>query len=223
MFEVSIRSNLKEIEKKLDALARQQLPFATAQALTALAKIVQADEQANMHKVLDRPTPFTINSVAVRRASKSSQEATVFVKDIAAAYLDPYEFGGKNRLNSRALLKPVDLSVNQYGNLARAKLAQLKARSDIFIGPVKMRSGQVINGVWQRSMERATVATAKGKSRITRRGLNDSGKLKLLIRFEDAHEVTQHLGWFALAERVVAANFSREFGRALARALATAR
>jgi hypothetical protein len=160
----------------------------------------------------------------VINAKKDNLEATLFLKDIAAAYLEPYEFGGKNKLNAKALLKPVDAPINQYGNLPRNQIAKLKARSDIFIGPIKTKSGKVINGVWQKKAASAIVVNTKtGKHRITKRGLHAGTQLKLLIRFEDAHDVKQHLGWFDVASKVIPANFNKQFGQALAKAIATAK
>jgi hypothetical protein len=216
--DISIRTNFKDIEKKLNRLVRQQIPFATAMATTELAKIVVDEEEKNFEKVLDRPTPFTKRSVGYKGARKDAPEAIVYLKDIAAEYLLPYEFGGKNKLNSKALIKPVDLSTNQYGNLSRRQLAQLKNRPDIFIGKVKTRKGQIINGVWQRPPKEG----ATGRKR-TGRLVNTTGQLRLLIRFADAHQVTQHLGWHALAHRVVMQNYKAQFGRAMAYALASAR
>ena len=207
MLEISIRSDVKRLEKSLNELAYKQLPFASAVAMTALAKQVQQAEVQNMSKVLDNPTPFTLRSVGVKPARKDTQEALVYVKDIAAEYLLPYEFGGMNKLNSKALLKPIEQSVNKYGNLPRNLLARLKSRPDVFIGPVTRKGGETINGVWQR------IPPQKGKP----------GALKLLIRFTDAHPVTQHLGWRMLAQTIVRTRFNAEMGRALAKAIRTAR
>lgn len=204
--DISVRSNLRGIEKKLSALAKKQLPFAAAQALTAVAEQVKQAEQKNMQAVLDRPTPFTLRSIRVRPARKNNPVATVFLQDIAARYLEPYEFGGVNKLNSKALLAPRDVRLNQYGNLPRNLLKRFKGRSDVFIGPLKTKHGMV-NGIWQR------IAPAPGKP----------GGLKLILKFEDAHPVRQHLGYRDLAKAVVARTFNREFGRSLAQALASAK
>ncbi len=206
MFELSIKSNVDQIQKQLSALAYKQVPFAIATAATNLAKEVKEAEVRNMQKVLDKPTPFTLRSVGVKAARKNLPIATIFVKDVAAEYLEPYEFGGTNKLNSKALLKPVDVKVNQYGNLPRTLLARLKSKKNVFFGAVKTKAG-LVNGVWQR------IPPQKGKP----------GGLKLLIRFEDAHQVTQHLGWFDVATKVVNTRFNKVFGAALAKALATGR
>ncbi|WP_343618796.1 hypothetical protein [Ralstonia sp.] len=206
MIDISVRFDVKALQKSLDAIASKQLSFATAQAINAVAKEVQAAQRVNMAKVLDKPTPFTLNSVGVRLANKSSLTAIVYVKDIAAAYLLPYEQGGHNKLNAKALIKPVDQKVNQYGNLPRTTVKRLAAKKNVFVGKVKTKAGEV-DGVWQRSK------AVRGRK----------AGLRLLIKFQDAHEATQRLGYQNLARKVVGASFRRELEAALARAMASAR
>ncbi|MEO1354481.1 MAG: hypothetical protein AAFW48_01645 [Pseudomonadota bacterium] len=206
MLDISVRFDVKALQKSLDAIASKQLPYATAQAINAVAKQVQSAQRDNLAKVLDKPTPFTLNSIAVKGATKSSLTAVVYVKEIAAAYLLPYEEGGLNKLNARALIKPVDQKVNQYGNLPRTTVKRLASKKGVFIGKVQTKSGEV-DGVWQR-----TKAT-RGKK----------AGLRLLVKFQDAHEARQRLGYRDLTRKVVGASFKRELGAALARAVATAK
>jgi hypothetical protein len=226
-FDLNIQTNIRAFEKKLDAFAHKQLPFATAQALTALGQVVVGAEQENERKVLDRPRPFTTGAIGVRKASKARMEATVFVKDITAGYLFPYQFGGKNKLNSKALLKPVEAvkDLDEFGNLPRNFLRKLKGRADIFVGTVQTKAGPV-NGVWQRDTSvdlELPLATRTGKLRVAKHRMNTSGRLILLVKFTDAHPAKQYLDWFGVAERTVAKNFNRVMGKALARAIATAK
>jgi hypothetical protein len=220
---INVRVDLKAITRSLDVLARQQVPFAAATALTALARRVQEAEKAGLKEKLNRPTPFTINSVGVRSARKDNLTALVFVRDIAASYLEPFEFGGRHKLNSQALLNPKDIKVNQYGNLPRTQLQRLKGRADIFIGAIVTARGVKISGVWQR-----LALTRSGGKRRKRAGRGstysqEQGPLKLLIRFGDALEVHQTIGYRARAAKIVHDAFAAEFGAAMAKALATAR
>ena len=115
--------------------------------------------------------------------------------------------------------------LDQFGILPRNFLKKLKGRTDIFIGTIQTKVGPV-SGVWQRSVEAgAAVATITrtGKIRNTRKASNTSGHLVLLVKFADAHKATQFLDWFKVAERAVAKNFNREMGKALGRAIASAR
>jgi hypothetical protein len=217
MLSLSVRCDTSGLEQRLQNLVKKQIPFATARALTGVAKKVQQAERDNMKAVLDRPRPFTLQGVAITPATKNKLTATVDVKPITAAYLEPYQFGGQNKLNGRALLKPINMTLDQFGNIPRKKLTQLKARSDIFIGKIKTKNGMV-NGVWQRP----TAPKKNGKKRAVK-GANTTGKFLLLIRFTDAHPVRQNLGYFSLAEKIITANFGKEFQKALQDALATSR
>ncbi|WP_175786353.1 hypothetical protein [Burkholderia cenocepacia] len=206
MLTLSVKADVRALARKLDALARKQLPFATAQAINATAEKVREAEIETWKKVLDKPTPFTLNAIAIKRATKSNPVALVYVKPIAVQYLLPYEVGGKNKLNSRALIKPVAQKVNQYGNLPRSTMARLKGKPNVFIGKVQTKAG-VVDGVWQRTKK------TRGKA----------AGLKLLMKFEDAHDVRQHLDYRGVGKRVVAAVFRRELDAAMAKALASAR
>jgi hypothetical protein len=234
MLDFNVKSNIDKFSRGISAMAWKQLPFATAQALNAIAAESIVAEKQNEERVLDRPKPFTMNAIGYVRAKKDNLAARVYMKDATARYLEPYEFGGTNRLAGKALLKPVGAvgDLDQYGNLPRSWLRKIKGRSDIFIGPVKTKSEGVINGVWQRAAgedEKATRTTVtKGGKIITRKVAGyvpsrEGRRLRLLVRFQNAHQVKQHLDWFGVARRTVEKTFNREMGKALAAAIATAR
>jgi hypothetical protein len=172
--DISVQSNLRQIQRQFGAFIDKQLPFATATALTALGKHVQADEKKQFSRVLDRPTPFTLNAVGVKAARKSDLRAVVYVKDKAAGYLAPYESGDVQKVNGRAVLNPKASPVNQYGNLPRNLIARLKGAPMSSSGRLK---SEVINGVWQRPYMRGGSGKVRGNSKLGR-GYNTSGALK---------------------------------------------
>ena len=222
MITISVKSNVDQIERSLNTFVREQVPFATAQAINALGRRVQQAEIENLRTTFRNPSPFTLRSVRMSPARKATPEATVFVMDKAAQYLVPYEFGGVHQLPGPALFNPKDIQVNGYGQLPRGIMAKLRGRSDIYIGPIKTSSG-TINGVWQR-----LDINRKGQQRRQRAGRGglyhkQLGALKLLIRFGDALPVTQHLDYMKRAQDIINRNFSREFGRALGAAIASVR
>jgi hypothetical protein len=220
MVQFGIRVDTKPLTKALYGLERQQIPFATARTLTAVAKLVAVGEKAEFGETFKSPTPFTMNAMGVTPASKASQTATVFVKDIQAVYLAPFAFGGSQVLgNKRAILTPRDVAVNQYGNIPKGRIAALKGRPDIYIGEVRTKGGKVIAGVWQR-----VGLTRTGKRRRIKAGVKpNAGQLKLLIQFTNPAPVTKHLDYAARAQSVVDRNLGPEWNKAIASALATAR
>lgn len=212
-----IKTDLKAFTKGMADVAKRQLPFAMAQALTMTAGRVGLDWQDEMRKRLDRPTPFTVNSVAVRAARKSNLVATVLIKDIAATYLEPFVDGGPHFLGAKkGLLTPKNVPLNAYGNLTKGKLAALRGKPGVFIGPVRLKSGQIVNGVWQRP-----VAGRRKASRAA--PVQGVTALKLLIRFTDPQPVKQRLDFSGRAEAAVRKHFEAEFAKAFAGAQATAK
>jgi len=219
--EISVRADFKSVIKGLSDLAYKQLPFAQAQAVTAIARSVQKAESDQIKKVFPTATPFTQKSVGIVPARKGNPVATVYLKDIAAQYLAPFEEGGTHFLgNKAAILDPINQQTNQYGNLPLRTIARLKGRPDVFIGLVKG-----VYGVWQRPYTRPKGQrrdTSKKLGRVTK-ATNTTGHLKLLVRFEEPKEVNQHFGWEETAKNAVAANWHKDFDDAMAKALATAK
>jgi hypothetical protein len=206
---VGFEVDVKRAIRGLTDVQRKQVPFASSLMLTSLAGRVGQSWQADMLEVLDRPTPFTMKSVMVIPARKTHLVATVRIRDIAAQYLEPFVDGGPHFLGGkRGLLKPKNVPLNAYGNLSKNKLATLKAKGNVFVGPLALRSGQRVNGVWQRV---APSAKAKG------------GALKLLIRFADTQPVTQRLDFYTRAGATIRQWAARDWASAWAKARATAR
>jgi hypothetical protein len=205
MIALSVRADLKGLSKDLTALERTQLPYATALALTATAKAVQAGETAALSEVFDRPTPFTQRAFGVKGATKATLTAVVFAKDIQAEYLSPFAEGSARQQlrGKRGLPVPKNLRPNQYGNLPRGTLGRLRGRKDVFFGAVKTRTGETVSGVWQRPGKR--------------------GGLKLLLRWTSGVELHQNLHYRERAAKIVAATFPGAMRAALARAIATIR
>ncbi|WP_447882279.1 hypothetical protein [Serratia fonticola] len=213
-------AGLKELSAQLLKI-KKQVPFATAQALTAVARKIADAQKTAFQRQLDNPTPFTVNSVRSFGARKSSLTAKVFVMDTAASYLEPFEFGGQHKLNSQALLNPKNIKLNKYGNLTRNKMTQLKAKADVFVGEV---GGA--NGVWQRTKAKKGKKGKKRRKRSANGSRQPRMKMpapKLLIQFGDALPVKPTLGYFDRAQAMASALMPTELSRAMAEAMRTAK
>lgn len=206
MLKFDIAPALKELRRDFGDFQRQQVPFASALALTRIAQNVQAAEVANMDEKLDHPTPFTKKGVAIIPAKKNNLTASVYVRDIQAAYLMPVETGGHQVLGGkRAILAPRGVKLNAYGNLPRGKLATLKAGPSTFVGKVTTKNGHQVGGVWKRT------------------GSGAQAKLKLLIEFADPAPIKAKLGYAERAKQVIEATYRPAFEEAMAKAMSTAR
>ena len=135
--QMSLQSNLRDVERDLSDAARRQLPFATSLALNATAEEIQKNETRRLDKALDRPTPFTKKAYALRRSTKRRLEARVFVKTIQARYLEKQEEGGTRQAPRRAIVLPQKARVNKYGNLPRGAVKRQLANPKVFSGKPK--------------------------------------------------------------------------------------
>lgn len=220
---IDVRRGLKELSRDFDAFRQKQLPFAASMALTSVANLVKDAETKALEETFDKPTPFTMRAFGVKPARKSNLVATVYARDIQAKYLEPYADSGSGMQvlgDKKGILAPKAIPLNAYGNIPKGKLAALKGRPDIFIGQITTKDRRVVNGVWQRP----TPTPAKGqKGGKGSRLANRTGKLKLLIQFEDPRPVKPRLHYGPRAEDVVRKHLIPEFKAALDRAMATAR
>lgn len=231
MVTIAANFELSSLQRAAKAFGAQQMPFASALALTRLAQGVSADEAEAARETFDNPTPFTQKSFAVTAATKKNPIAYVQARKIAAQYLAPYVYGEDRSLGGKkAMLVPRDVGLNQFGNLPRNKLKTLKGKPNIFVGTVKFKkSGKTISGVWQRpdnGLRRSGYRGTKGATRGAKTASSVAGTatgLKLLIQFEDTTPAPKHLPFYETAKAYVAKHARDEFTTALRQAFETAR
>jgi hypothetical protein len=152
---LNVETNLKEAQQALDKLVAEQIPFATAYALTQTAKAAQREVEKEIARVFDRPTPFTLQAVRTKPATKTRQSAEVLLKDFAAKgnpavrWLRAEVYGGARkqkafeRLLSWSGAMPAGwyavptkyAPIDAYGNVSGAQinriLSQLQSRRDL--------------------------------------------------------------------------------------------
>ena len=148
---IHVKTNEKELKKKLGLFKRKYLPDATAEAINNVgAKVVNA-QRAQLQKRLDRPTPFTVKSVDMPkkfRAKRNDLSALIFVKDIAAKYLTYVYEGGIEKAKKTSILAPVTSAggerLNKFGNIIGKKANKADAPKKLFFhnGALWKREGR---------------------------------------------------------------------------------
>lgn len=143
--ELRVDTNIADIARSLSRVERQQLPYATALALSRTAVAAKAAEEREMRDVFDRPTPYTMSAIYVLPATRSRLASAVGIKDHAAKAVPAAKFlaaqirGGYRGLKrfERALhavgaLPPGYLAMpgdgatlDSYGNMSRAQIVQI--------------------------------------------------------------------------------------------------
>lgn len=141
--QIKIDTNLPSVRDALKKAAGQ-VPFAASVALNATARLGQADVVDRMRSVFDKPTPWVLNSLRVKRATKTSLVAEVAFKDKnvmedSSTMVAPHVYGGQRRYKGmearlfRAGLLPAGYNavpgaaakLDAFGNMGRGQVTQL--------------------------------------------------------------------------------------------------
>jgi hypothetical protein len=198
MIKINVSSDVAKLTRHLRDVEQRQIPFATATALTAVAKHAQASITAQLPSIFDRPTPFTMRAIGMTPARKSDLTATVLVKPLQARYLELEETGGfRTSVSGKSLPEPIAIQTNQFGNIARGKIAQLAGKPGYFIGTVKG-----VKGLYQRPKR---------------------GAMKLLARFVTGWAIKPKFRFVERVDADVRQTLPAAMRVALAKALSTAR
>lgn len=118
MLEISVRSNIKELSKKLSALAYKQLPFATSRAINDTVQDCRKGFGDATRKAFDNPVARTTNALRYKNSTKRNLTAKVWINDdpgkgiAPARYLSAEIMGGtrhqkrfEKALQMRGLMK----------------------------------------------------------------------------------------------------------------------
>ena len=237
-FDVSVESNIKEVQKQLLRFERKQIPVATQWALNNTAKKVKLAQEREIKRVIDRPTRFTQNSLWIKWAKKNKLIAEVMIKDYAAGgnaaatYLRPVIEGGARRhkgyeklLISRGKM-PGDMYAvptslvkkNRFGNvsagLIQKILSGLGAQRDVYqrARPGSRAHGKYFSGI---------IGDVYGIWDIAK--LRRGGAALLFVFVDGAPKYNKQYNFKRVALKTIDAVFKREFTKTLKRALATAR
>lgn len=151
MLSLNVKTDMAEALKAL-ANFESQIPFATAKGLTKTAQDVREVLRAEMRKVFKNPTPYTLNSLYLRPATKARLEAEVWLKygSRPEHYLLPQIAGGsrpmkrfEQRLQMMGLMRTDQRAVpaagaklDAYGNMSRGQIVQVlsQLRTDVVSG-----------------------------------------------------------------------------------------
>ena len=175
--------------------ALNRLPEATMKAATnGINRTMMAIEQhqlVEMERVLDRPSPFTLNALRRIDASPAKPRAVLYIQPIQARYLRYAIEGG----TLPVMLTPVirNIKLNQYGNITgkRGGLPVIARATKRFIAEI----GGVY-GVWQR--------TGRGA-----RGV------KLLVKVERQAKRNQRWDFQGVARQVIDQRLLRDVSDAI--------
>ena len=141
--QIKITDNLDLLSKNLGRF-QSQIPYALSVALNNTTEKARLAVRAEMPKVFDKPTPWVLNSLRVKRSTKTNLTAELAYKDRNSAessrsMIEPHVFGGQRRYGAlEARLNRIGLlpkgwnvvpgaaaRLDTYGNMSRGQISQV--------------------------------------------------------------------------------------------------
>jgi len=207
--QISVKSNINEVLKGMNDIAKQQAPYAASLAINDICDEIKGGWYKETVGKLDRPTPFTRNAFGVQYSRKTNLVGVVFTKDIQEKYLIFSEEGGSRTPKSVANVIPRGVRVNEFGNMPNKAVSRmLNDRSRYFSGIPKGWEGAT-PGVWRRM---GTLGKSRGR-----------GALRLEVAYVGTAHYGKRTDYQGVADRLVARRFEKNFTARLEKAIATAK
>ena len=246
-----VTSNAQDVSRSLSDAARRQVPYALKESMNSVAKEIIKEEQKEMRRVFDRPTPFILNGLRVTKyATKQDLTVQIGFKDVFGRSgeavensLKPHIHGypatrerkGMERwMRIRGLLAndewlipsrtfPLDRYGNVPGSLATKMLADIGAYQGAsgFRATTRARKVQYVFG----QVAARGGGTVKGIWKISGGARSPArGRwqlMMLVVRKQPTYR--KRYDFYGIADTHYRRNLSRHFQAALERAIETAR
>ena len=198
--QIKVKDNSKQLAKKLTAMQKKQLPFATAQAINNTLFGLRKEMAKQTVKKLDRPVPFTQRGFLVTKAKKTNLVGVLRIKPEVESYLQYQIDGGVRKPSSKKVPVPITKNkrLNKYGNIAGKRGGLVKGSKEFI----------------------ATIGGATGVWKENRKGQPPT----LLIKFHDSGKYSKKpFDFYKIGRGYINGTYNRQLTKSLAKALRTAK
>ena len=209
--QISVKHDLKQLQRRLTDIEKKQIPFATTVALNDVAFGLRTHLQRKAQDDLDNPTPWTLRGFRVVKANMRTLKAMVYIagsRGLPGENQDrnkymTFQVEGGTRVpgqntKGRAIVIPTKhVPRNAYGNPRGRNVAKRIVQSK------KGFSGKIDEtaGIWQNQ--------GRGKNAVTR----------LMFRYKDSASYRPRFHFHRYGRAFVRQRFGGALSRAMAKAL----
>jgi hypothetical protein len=230
-----VKADMAGLSASMSAVARDQLPFAMALALTWTAKDALAAEKRTIERVFDRPTPFSRNAFQLVPATKTRLVASVEQKPAigsrnARQWLKPQVFGGprKHKAFERHLIAVGAMPSNLFAVPTRScpRDAYGNIRGSIIMQILSDLGAHAVDP-WQNASAWSRRRNKRERFYLLRAGntplaiaINKGGKGVVYVVYVRTPNYRKRFPFFevgrAVGEAMAAVNFRKAFATAIA-------
>lgn len=206
---ITLKSNSIDVAASLDRVARDQIPFASALALTRLANDARADVRGSLNQFFNIRRGWVAKGIQTEIASKRDWPMQQSVVGTKNDFMARQELGGDK--------------TGRSGKMLAMPTTKASERSDVTT-PGKWPSRLLAKGGKRKYfVQKLKTGPNAGRSAVMRRTGNGATPLQVLYILKSKVHVPAHWRFRDTVERTVQGKWSVYFGQALARALATAK
>jgi hypothetical protein len=244
---------LEELQGYVEALAKNQLPFATMLATNDLAFEIMNAEKEMVRRSFDRPKPQTIKNIFVKKATSKQYPVArvrfdqVWDKNGIDEYMEANIKGGRRimkpsekRLGS-FYLPGVGARLDQYGNMKGGQITQILSRLGRFGDVAGYDMNQTDKSKLRRLKQRQAGKTSeyfiitkqrgglkpgvyqRGTSSAIGSGRSGRGIVPVMVFTKRAPAYKPRWPFFQEGQRIIDTRFKQVFEKRIADALRTAR
>lgn len=200
--DIEIKTNVTKTLAQLDDFAYKQVPFASALALTRIAQRVQKSSQSALSKYFTIRTPWVSKGIRIEPARKNDwpyQEAVVGSKD---PFMALQALGGVKKGLKQNVAIPIGARPTKLSTTPRS------------MWPKKLLSSK---------KQHAFISKRRSAPAIVQANPSDPRKLQVMYLLKPTVRMKARWPFESNATAIVQSQYDREFGAALARAIATAK
>lgn len=235
MIDLKLTSNLDKTAAQVSDAMQKQVPYATSIAINRIAELSKPALQAEMSRVFDRPKPYTLNSIFIKRATKSNLTATIFHGDAVASAIAPEIVGGARDskkfeliIGRWKLVPTASVKLDAYGNPSKALITQVLSQCDPerklpgspFFMVEPGQPSKLSPGIYQRQVFKTKVKRKRGAPAVASGG---GSALIKLFEFKESVTYKQRYDMQGVVGRVVESEWPRQFPAAMDLALQSAK
>jgi len=199
MFHVTM--DTRRMHKFLDNHSKEQIPFATSQAINKMLFEGKKGTSRDMDRVYDGgATRWSKQAVQYAKSTKKLLYGFLYVKDDRPYVMKTID-GGQVTPSKKVLIKPMNISTNRYGNIANKAVSKRYDNPKFFAGkpyrgsaPNSGRQSQNISaddpnvGLWERMGRKGKRG---GIARQTIRMIVKFGNTRVQQKFFDARRMAK--------------------------------
>ncbi|WP_444891220.1 hypothetical protein [Microbulbifer sp. DLAB2-AA] len=237
--DISVKLDTSKFDRA-SAELKKQLPYASSVALNNVAFRIRGEERAAIGRIFVNPAKLTLNSVLVKKATKRSGVAKIFIRDEATNGTAPSQYLAPSVIDENRIEKRFERALRHAGFLPRGmyavhgKEAKLNKHGNISVATYKKilaelraSSGSKMRGVdsAQGSKSKYFVGKINGKLGIWKRagGKRNPTAKPILIFLKGRPNYRQRFPFVGIAQGIARRHLPIELDKAMDHAIKTSK